>query len=72
MGAISKSIAQNPLLCAYSLSITLFLHEMVQTEAVSIHFGIIFGPIGVFWADFIRPIGDFGYLCHDTPNLHLT
>ena len=54
------------------LPITLFLQEMVQTETVSIHFGLICGLIGIIWADFVRPIGDFGYLCHDAPNLHLT
>lgn len=51
---------------------TLFLHENVQTEGVSIQFGGYDAKGSHCHADFEAELGDFEQLCHHSPKVHLS
>ena len=52
--------------------VTLFLHENVQTEAVSIHFEHADANRGRFYSDCGPKLGHYQQLCHDPKKVHLT
>ena len=55
-----------------SIFMTLFLHENVQTEGVSIQFGGYDAKGSHCHADFEAELGDFEQLCHHSPKVHLS